>query len=392
MEMLYKREQGRNYLLLCAEDKTEIPDSQTEMIRRNKIPGLARLQVEWEDNLKYYRYDITGLQPISRLYEFKSFSEEEVRELFYQMAEILLEMEKYLLNRDNLMLMPDCLYRHSGRLQYVFFFYPEQHGEYRMHVKELARYLLEKSDNTDSFLTEVTLRFYRLCIAEEPGPEELLSCFEAGRDNQSNYPNNCQMEYRGSSQEENLEEECKSEKTEKKPADGEGTGNTKIRNFFHNLFFGKKLKMEDMWDELEPEYVKKREKKERVEENRIETKRSVEEPYTEVLYVEELDKSHPVLINRERNEKIQIKSMPFLVGNQVEAHYNPDFGGISRFHFQLEQSQGKYWITDLNSTNGTKVNGIMLEPNERKEIVQGDIIWAAGLLYEFLEFDIADKT
>ena len=54
---------------------------------------------------------------------------------------------------------------------------------------------------------------------------------------------------------------------------------------------------------------------------------------------------------------------------------------ISRIHARVEKKDGGYFITDLNSTNGTFVNGEQLSPNETRPLNGGDQVQLADLKY-----------
>lgn len=56
--------------------------------------------------------------------------------------------------------------------------------------------------------------------------------------------------------------------------------------------------------------------------------------------------------------------------------------GISRRHAQIEKIGGRFWITDLNSTNGTSVNGLAIE---KKELTSGDVITVGNTVLSFKE-------
>ena len=43
--------------------------------------------------------------------------------------------------------------------------------------------------------------------------------------------------------------------------------------------------------------------------------------------------------------------------------YGGETGGVSRQHARLNQSAGQWTVTDLNSTNYTRVDGAKIEPN-----------------------------
>ena len=57
--------------------------------------------------------------------------------------------------------------------------------------------------------------------------------------------------------------------------------------------------------------------------------------------------------------------------------------GISRKHALLEQEAGRYYISDLASTNGTWLNGERLVPNEKKVLVNEDLITFADVRFMF---------
>lgn len=55
---------------------------------------------------------------------------------------------------------------------------------------------------------------------------------------------------------------------------------------------------------------------------------------------------------------------------------------VSRRHAQFEQVAGRFWLTDLNSTNGTYVNGL---PIEKVELTSGDVITVGNTVLIFKE-------
>ena len=54
---------------------------------------------------------------------------------------------------------------------------------------------------------------------------------------------------------------------------------------------------------------------------------------------------------------------------------------ISRMHARLEYRQGAYYLKDLNSRNGTFVNGERLMPQEARIVSHGDRVAFADVQY-----------
>lgn len=81
------------------------------------------------------------------------------------------------------------------------------------------------------------------------------------------------------------------------------------------------------------------------------------------------------LIRNLNGEKVTIDVTPFTIGKDSA---NMDFvlnnDSVSRHHATIIYENGDYFILDNNSTNGTTIEGIRLQPGEKGEIGNGYII------------------
>jgi hypothetical protein len=83
-------------------------------------------------------------------------------------------------------------------------------------------------------------------------------------------------------------------------------------------------------------------------------------------------------------QPILLNEYPFFIGKlKTNVDYCLDQKVISRYHAKITKEEEHYYITDLNSTNGTFINGQMLQTYEKKEIVLGDEISFANISYVF---------
>lgn len=79
---------------------------------------------------------------------------------------------------------------------------------------------------------------------------------------------------------------------------------------------------------------------------------------------------------------IEIPYYPFVIGKHRElADYVLDYGTVSRFHLRLDRTEDRVTVTDLNSTNGTTVAGVLLAANETAELNPGDEVLIADLRF-----------
>lgn len=74
-------------------------------------------------------------------------------------------------------------------------------------------------------------------------------------------------------------------------------------------------------------------------------------------------------------EEIHIDVTPFAIGKEsANVDYVLNNQSVSRCHATIFYECGEYYIVDNNSTNGTLVEGIRLQPNEKCKIENGYII------------------
>ena len=85
-------------------------------------------------------------------------------------------------------------------------------------------------------------------------------------------------------------------------------------------------------------------------------------------------------------EPIEISYVPFIIGKHPQlTDYCLPRPTVSRLHVRIDQKEHVCIVTDLNSTNGTTVNGYALQANETVSIKTGDTIYLADVGFRFYE-------
>ena len=77
-----------------------------------------------------------------------------------------------------------------------------------------------------------------------------------------------------------------------------------------------------------------------------------------------------VLKGPERGREFEIKKSPFILGRDEKADVPLPLDSVSRRHAMISYKEGKYLIKDMDSTNGTIINGSFLKRG--KEIILND--------------------
>lgn len=83
--------------------------------------------------------------------------------------------------------------------------------------------------------------------------------------------------------------------------------------------------------------------------------------------------------------EIRIHQTPFVLGNyDTGVDYCLKDRQISRFHAVIFRKDGAFYIKDLHSTNGTKLNEVRLELEEERKLQNNDWVQFADLRFRFL--------
>ena len=91
------------------------------------------------------------------------------------------------------------------------------------------------------------------------------------------------------------------------------------------------------------------------------------------------------LYGRDRGSRIDLRTLPVTVG-KAQAYVDavlPD-PSVSRVHARIYKGEeGGILIRDLNSTNGTYINGTRLAPDEKKRVQRGDEVRFGNMEFEY---------
>lgn len=97
------------------------------------------------------------------------------------------------------------------------------------------------------------------------------------------------------------------------------------------------------------------------------------------------DKKQCYLVPEEKGQEIiSLGEFPFFIGRfQKDTESLEKKKNVSRMHSKIEQMGEQFYITDLNSTNGTFINEKRIEKNQKIEITEGDKISFADIPFYF---------
>ncbi len=402
-------------MVICSE--TGWNDTYTiRMISGNKIPGLLRFHEKWLDGTSRFYYDITSRQPLNRLTEYKKMTGTELHTLISDLILVLRQMERYLLDERRICLRPEYIYIEPETYHGSFCLIPGYWSDFAKEFLEFAQYILDHVDHSDGGAVVLALSVFRESRKENFGVDDIERCLGKKQKTEEI------VEVPKQKYEIVPKEEQKDEREKCNipcialiigmivlPLCGIFLFGTHVLLRWKWMIFifemllatagiviyyfskseacdEKGLEISDEFELGDPIWDLSEEIEKEMDtqtENHLEPESEDDMETVLLISKTELIQKRR-LISLSDSTEISVDYFPFLIGKNkglVDAYLNEP--GVSRLHAKLEREGTDYFITDLNSTNGTKINGSLLGANEKKQIRMGDELDFAGILFRF---------
>ena len=445
MKATYCRDREHNYMVLEVPEKMQGNAYQVRMLLENEIPGLLRCKKQMVDGKAFLCYEITSRQPLSRVLEQHPAGYEEIQAVAQGIGRALEQISRFFLEEEGLILEPEFLYMDVETREISVCFLPFFGGDFQEAFRELAEYLLKKLNHKDE---RAILSGYRLymetsvedyCVKDVVGKlyqdfgGEKESCEKPPSPEQTP-PNAVRKEKIPPCRTETGQERIRRAGKRKKAAGMAAAcflcaaGGAALVHFhiftltqaggalflaagvFFYAFVGQKEKTEQRKEKKKRHRTKKQkdgwtgETKEEIvcgqrkvleevqgspSEEICDFQEEPEEFYGQTMLLQkENKKGTPVLVSLrpDLQGSVTVSKEKFTVGKMKgQADLLLDLPVISRIHAQIEKRGEDYFLMDLNSTNGTFLNGKRLASNEYRQICGGDEIFFAETGYLFEE-------
>ncbi len=411
----YERTMNHTYLILEScnyfGEEEEKKDYRRRMLLDNQIPGvLPVIHRDGKEN-RYY-YEINSLETLEKLHEEAEISYEQLQKLLLGVIRLFQNLEEYLLEGMQVIMRPDYIYLDPEGMEPHFICYPDYEGDIRQEFVELVDYVLAKIDHTDERAVMLGYQVYRYTRNPNYVLSEIHHMLKlSGEVVQVEVPEN-----RRYTPEDDMilapielsEDECAKQietepVKEKKPS--RAVRISTLCAIVTGLFFIEEY-MLGLWglSGIQMIYAcgvaavacmvtavlyymdKKSGQEEGLQELMAEASMFVEERAVydvgTVCLTQDMVKAYfpqqsYSLVGMVNGEEIKypLHRFPLTIGKQegVSDLIVSD-NTVSRQHARLEQIDGKIYIVDTNSTNGTIKNGRLIDRNELVLLETGDSI------------------
>lgn len=375
MKEQLRRELSKTYLILSSEDEGYEESYEIEMIQKNNLKMILPLRVLRMNGIINLYYDVSSKQTLKDCAERAKLSADTIRKLFEAIHFLISEVEEYLLDLEGVFLDLEHIYTKEG--MFYFCYCPWKREDSLLSFRSMLEEILGNLDYHDTKGVELAYHLYQSACKGDFDISKILE--EHAEKEKIEFPVEKNEEFISTDFE--TEIQWGEEKEEKEAEMKEKNLGLLARIL---KFFLKKQEVPDdsnRLDTLEEEHYQM-----------SFSEKSLQAGYTEVLetsckntiLLEDMPmgrwKLRPLL---PEYEEFLVCGESFLVGKKrdsVDGFIGRDT--ISRIHSRLCVRDEHLYISDANSTNGTFVNGVAIEPGKEVEIYPGDRILFADVGYE----------
>ncbi|HBA50344.1 MAG TPA: hypothetical protein DCZ91_21630 [Lachnospiraceae bacterium] len=381
----YVRSLNSNYERIQLDKIPEERKYQYCILGRCQIKGLLPCSLRYINGGAYLYYNITSKQNLARLFGNRNITREWVRDFIWSLKQVQQELGRFLLDMNHILWHPEQIFQDLE--DHVFFFLYVPYYEGGSDFLKLMEFWVEHIDYNDETLVDCVYRMYeRLerngevylhsqifedaeCLEKVKMPDLVCTVLE----------------------EKVLEEEEPAAMVASDVNTSEsGTSEKQTREGKKGIFGileGKRNRNRKIREEYKVAMQQSMTGLCVAEENFYEKSAEEKKSYGKTVYIEERpeleERTHRLLTTDGR--LLASLDTPILsIGKKKgEVDLVLEEASVSRMHARITNADGRFYLEDLNSTNGTFRNGLQMQPYEKKKLEEGDEIKCGKAVFIF---------
>ena len=371
MNIQYQRNLKNSYMVVVEPEQSLNMDGQLaeKMIQRQRIPGLLHwMTMEREGDMTFW-YQITGLQSFSDWLSHHTLDHKLIGCFLSGLLALQEDLPRFYLKTEHLLLQMEQIFLDTSGQKVFFCYEPLWNKDLRESLRELMEQLLPKIDHTDKDAVRLGYGLYEKCQEENADVWHYVMEQNAGMT--AARPDICAAPEPVSIPEEQTKHFSQEQTPVRKHRifPEKTRGNLPVMSALSWVKSLGKAKKERTLPVclFEPE----------------EAEATCANP-TIYLGAKQNAEGRLLYCGAGAEQSFVIEGTTFLLGGRNDqADGQLQASGVSRNHARISREDDRYYIEDLNSRNGTYLNGELLAYKEKRPVKPGDHLRFAREEYVF---------
>lgn len=358
-EITYKRKLNESYQVFTFEEG-DLLIHELEMLRKNQLQSLLPIEFMVSDGKGQFWYGITGLQSLEDMIKTGHMHLETLECMIKGIASALRSVEEYLL-REQALSFEQIYFSHDGKRVY-FAYYPlkeEYETDAKQQLLRLLDDLIKEADYSDKGYVTYLFTLYDALRMENASIEE-ISKIIPGKLELPKLP----------VEEEAIQDEVEQEEEELKDGLKDRLVYS-VKEHIRSKYLDSKWEVKKKVRSLSNFKPEKWEE----EDSLIATPKEEESQHKTQVLCAMPEKQAFGLLHLTNGEEIYLTKDKYVLGKRKEyADLVVEDASVSRVHALIMKEDDGYYLEDLNSLNGTYLNGSQLEIKEKVRLSSKDEI------------------
>ncbi|MGN0243845.1 MAG: DUF6382 domain-containing protein [Lachnospiraceae bacterium] len=435
---MIQREEMNHYLTVWeveSKNQSRKCDMELQMLRYNDISFLLPMTVQELDGEQKFRYSLNQLLDLKTFFDNQMMALEEIKDILQQLLEIVDEMRPYMLSTDSLLLEPEYVFIQPDTRQLRMCYVPGYEGDCIDGFARIIEFFMNRMNHKDESAVVFVYGLYRMTKEEYFSLEQVKSWMN---DTKSEKQSDWNVSTIQPEEEHVISEKMERKKPERKePLQSGNMESYSGKKQPEPSYWEMVSKQEEVHTNIKLGLIQKlripciiltgclagysffgvlsgvasnqlilrciltivmagiygilmkliKNTREDLEFEKVREKPKATSEATTVLFQEpekKTKKVHLVPIKGRNSPGTAIDKKTTILGSLQDAVdvYLSD-STVSRIHASIEEEEGEYYITDLQSTNGTWVNGKKLASRSPFLLRNKDHIELGRVEYEF---------
>lgn len=175
MMVTYKKDINHTYILFQG-DMIHTETFQVQMLLHNLVEGLLPCSMVSMNEEEIWRCECTGMPSLDVFCKTKELGKDDFIWIIHQLLENIQELQDYLLDVNNLYLLPEYIYIHPEKNKILCCLVPFYHNDIWSSLKQILQFLLQYLNPQDNGAASMAYGFFRM-LSKEDCSMEILWAF-----------------------------------------------------------------------------------------------------------------------------------------------------------------------------------------------------------------------
>lgn len=372
MQISYNRTHRESFMII--QDTICIPEYEKRILKENEIRSLLSFHTMQTNDETQIWYDISGKQSLKDFLDQEEITFELLERIMMYAMLAFEELHKYLIKQEHILLCPEMIYvSRYDQFRMYFCFYPNE-SNHPIAFSEIMEHILSRVNHDEEDIMQLCYKLYEMSLNDKT---TLLDLHSVAQDALKTRLADVTVVKTDKEREDVMEADvavlqAAVEEDDIYYKDKWEEVMQRVKSIGQQLLqmiagWRKKEEMvlmhQDFFVEPEPETME----------------------HTQLLYSGKQECQGQLVYQGNKSEKnYMISKSVFRIGHGIEGNdASLQSNAVSRMHAKICVERGEYFIEDLNSTNGTYVNGELLSYKQKQKLSLMDQIQFADVCYIF---------